>query len=159
MRSDWRELVCLAVTVVAVTLLAFLLGAGVCHAQEESYSPLPGGAVAVTYCLGGRVRSVVDMAILGSDSAEEIAAHEAAHRATQLRRMRDLPQGTCAPMPDALLLTDEVHAYCTSLPYRSRRVGEGDARRSYLLRLVYQFRETSIPPDSVLHAWITGCPS
>ena len=127
--------------------------------QAAQLAPMPPNTVAITYCVSGagmrRIRSVLDMGVLGSDSLAEVVAHEAMHRAQMARR----PAGTCPDYGDPLVkLADEIEAYCASRPVRMRRgFTKGEVDGSYIARLMVQFAGL-VDAQELIARYFAGCP-
>lgn len=85
----------------------------------EVYSPMPQAALAITTCLGGRAKSVIDIAIIGTDSLAEIVAHEKVH----IKQVERAKPGCPKYASTWDLLAAEVEAYCVSRHYRAKRPG------------------------------------
>lgn len=129
-------------------LAVALLLARPAHAQMSS------GALAETSCLGGRIQSVIDMALVGTDSLQEVVVHEMKHQ----EQARKFAPGCPNYTNPAELLVDEVEAYCASRPYRIARGWSKDSvDNNYLLRLRSQF-DRALHPLQVVIAYKRGCP-
>jgi len=140
-------------------ILAILAMAGYSSAQaQDGWSPMPPGAIAVTYCLGGRVRSVIDMEVIGTDSLEEIAVHEATHREQWRRKVQEAGECPTQYRTPAQALNAEIEAYCASRPIRMKRgFTQQEVDDNYLSRLYYQFGR-ALPMFTIVDSYRRGCP-
>jgi hypothetical protein len=135
-------------------ILAALLYAAPAQAQEMIMAP---GSLAETYCLGGRITSVMNMELLGTDSLLEISVHEAVHR-VQMERNR-LGPGQCPPpLTTVQLLKDEVEAYCASRPFRiAQGFTKEEVDLNYLSRLQNQLGRV-FPEYTIASTYTASCP-
>lgn len=157
----WRSFI---LEVLALTAAVWLAASSVCKAQdgpENDFLVLPPSAGAMTSCMGGRVRSAIDVDLLGydtvlPDSVLEILVHERSHQSRAVDSV-----GKCVVYRNpAQLLHEEVLAYCESLPLRIK-VMRGDvvaARDNYLGRLTHQFH-SALPKPMISQEWERGCPA
>jgi hypothetical protein len=143
-------------------------GTRTCVAQEDSTARaaaiefnqggfvVPPGAIAVTSCLGGRVRTVIDAEVIGTDSLQEILVHEAKHR----EQAKRAGKGQCPSYERVWqLLNDEIEAYCTSKPIRMAALHqyEWEVDANYIVRLLYQFKG-AVPRATIISSYYQGCP-
>ena len=150
-----RVLLILAIIVFWLGVLASLLPA----------QALPPNVEAATSCLGGRVTTIVNLktlfdydstgAFVLTDSAQEVIAHELIHQA---QAKKWYPQ--CPPygMHPALLLHDEVEAYCDTRRriIARRNLPLEEANKEIVEVLIEQFNGVSA--HDVAQAWERGCP-
>lgn len=143
----------LPVRMLLASLAAILLWA--CPVQAQTWAtPLPPGAIATTYCLGGRVTSVINLEVVGTDSLEEIAAHEAKHREQMARSAPECPN-LAEP---TRLLAFEIEAYCASRPYRMRRgYSQAEVDEDYIARIQADLGRV-YPPKAIELLYHNGCP-
>lgn len=114
------------------------------------------GALAETYCIGGRITSVINMEIIGTDSLAEIVAHETIHRAQIAGR--STPGNCPPPLTPAQLLQDEVEAYCGSRPFRIAQGFSKEAVDSnYISRLNNQLGR-ALPKFTISSTYLQSCP-
>lgn len=135
-------------------ILALALLLAPLSAKAQNYAPLPPGTVAITYCIGGRVTTVMNMDWAETDSLPELIAHEKKHQ-EQARRYAP----GCPPYSDThTLMLHEIEAYCASRPYRMKLGFTKDqADGDYLLRIVAQFKG-EIPSETIIQSYFKGCP-
>lgn len=139
--------------VTGLTVLVF--GATALVAQQTA----PPGAIAWTQCLGGRVNTYIDVAVLGTDSTEEILYHEAIHHRQNADSIAKT--GACAMVVSpAQLLNYEIEAYCASdsVRVRVKHSTPAEASAQTIWRLLREFHG-ALPVFTVTDSWARGCPS
>lgn len=118
---------------------------------------LPPNAAAVTECLGGRTRTMLDDAIIDTDTTEEIRAHERKHREQYESRLGcQLPDSIS---PATTLLYDEIDAYCTSLPYAEKRGIPRAVRMGEYFGKIYRQFGGRIVLQEIIFQWYRRCPA
>lgn len=91
------------------------------YVTQILYSPLSGNDLATTSCMGGRIISVVSLAVVGTDLFEEVVEHERTH-IRQLGEMVKANGGQCPVSLGAVrMLAMEIEAYCGSRKIRMRK--------------------------------------
>jgi hypothetical protein len=139
--------------VTGLTVLVF--GATALVAQQTS----PPGAIAWTQCLGGRVNTYIDVAVLGTDSTEEILYHESIHHRQNTDSIAKT--GVCAMVVSpAQLLNYEIEAYCASdsVHVRVKHSTPSEASAQTIWRLLREFHG-ALPVFTVTDSWARGCPT
>lgn len=148
MQAQWRR----NVRYLLVTCGLLLASGRVANAQQ-----IDPRATAITYCYNNAVASLISVAVLNTDSTDEVLAHERSHR----RQMMDsiVATGACPTYATVQSnLQSEIIAYCASDSVRVQRTHDPqEASRSTMLRLVAEFVPT-LPVDSVAAAWVKQCP-
>lgn len=114
----------------------------------------PANVIAVSYCVFGGQRSLIDVRLLGTDSLPEILAHEATHR-EQFSRL-DAPCGGRTTLE--VFLNAEVGAWCATRALRMARRGisKADADQEILQRLYATFSPT-LPPTLIAMRYAERC--
>ena len=132
-------------------LLALLVALG---QPAEAQAP-PAGAAAITYCLGDRASTWVDVRILETDSTTEILVHEAMHRRQMLDTITAVGRCPSAQTPFSYLQS-EVEAFCASFDERVKRMSPKKARADYLGKLIRYYR-VGLSADVVVGLWQKQC--
>lgn len=146
-RALWMSFLRLVTPLVVLSLL--LVTPVSLHSQD------PSNTLAVTPCEQNTVATFINLELLGTDSTQEILAHEEVHRNQAKWSIKHL--GHCPIYSDhSLLLHDEVEAYCVSSELRAKRKDPNEINTTTILRLQNQFEDYS--RDSLVAAWQRGCP-
>lgn len=114
-------------------------------------------AIAWTVCQGHTVTTYINVAILGSDSTQEILRHEEVHR----RQASDTVavHGACVWLNQYQILAIEAEAYCASdsVRVRVKQTPAFEVSAISLGRLLGQFYP-ALPADSIVATWKRACP-
>jgi len=138
---------------------AVLLAVCLALPAEARTQIAPPGAIAWTECLGGRVNTYVNAAILGTDSTEEILYHESIHFRQNIDSIAKT--GVCAlVVSPAQALNYEIEAYCASdsVRVRVKHTPVDSVRTQTLWRLIQQLHRV-LPMFTISDSWDRGCPA
>jgi hypothetical protein len=122
--------------------------------------PVNPTTIAWTQCVNGTVSSFINVAVLGTDSTQEILRHEQAHRA-QATKALAANGGVCHVIttPEELLQL-EAEAYCASdvVRVRVRHTPKAEVSALTIKRLIDQFWFYGITPERIAQVWTAVCP-
>lgn len=140
-------------------LVAGALASALTASKSSAQQTSPPGAIAWTQCLGGRVNTYIDVAVLGTDSTEEILYHESIHHRQNVDSIAKT--GVCAMVVSpAQLLNYEIEAYCASdsVRVRVKHSTPAEASAQTIWRLLREFHG-ALPVFTVTDSWARGCPT